>query len=147
MEYTLADHHATMNQITEDRYLESLHYTHDYVSRKIAEHFNLDVADLKKKTRKRPIPECNFLIYFCCAIPSKVRTERREFHWSLLTMAAHFEKNHATILHGMKAIQNWMQVDHARRAQYQTLFSEMYADGYRYPLTRFNEICEVYKLY
>jgi chromosomal replication initiation ATPase DnaA len=148
MEYTLADHIATVNAETESKYLDSLHYTHEYVRKVIASAYGLQVEDISKRTRKRPLPEARFLIDFAMAIPMEdAPSSKRWLHWSLMQMSELVQRDHATILHGIKSITGFIIVDKVRREKYQRIFSEMYADGYRYPLKRFNEIVESNKTY
>jgi len=145
--YNLLDHLANMNGESSTRWMDDHDATHDLCAGVICKHLGIERADMDGKRRTRPIPEARFLLSFCMAIPTRVRDDYAEYHWPLQFMSAKRNGyNHATILHGLKVIRNFIQIDNGRRNVYRAMFEDMALMGYRWPLVRMEELIDLYEM-
>jgi len=87
----------------------------DTIKELVTNYFNLDIT---RKTRKRPYVEARAYYY---------RLMREYTPLSLEQIGKEVHRDHASVLHGMKSLYNWMQHDRRIRNNYKTLSSQLKA--------------------
>lgn len=142
--YTIVDHLQALDDEMGATWLGDYEASYIYVTEIICRYLQVSRADVEGRSRVRPLPEARQLIDFCMCIPSKIHDDRVDYHWSLEYMGSKRGRDHASLLHGVKMIRNFIQVDVVRRRLYQQMFSEMHGDGYRWPLVRMQELVNLY---
>ena len=81
----------------------------------IRNHDNYNIDDsLKNISRKREYVESRFIYFKMCQ-------ELKKMGLSDIARSIHPKKNHATVLHGIKTINNLMKIDKEYRLRYETL--------------------------
>lgn len=79
----------------------------------VCNYFNLDIT---RKTRKRPYVEARAYYY---------RLMRQNTPLSLEQIGQEVNRDHASVLHGMRSLYNWMQTDRRIRNNYDVLQSQL----------------------
>ncbi|MGB5990169.1 MAG: chromosomal replication initiator protein DnaA [Marinifilaceae bacterium] len=84
-------------------------YTIDGIQKTICEHFELPVADLQVKTRKREIVQARQIAMYFCKILTRA---------SLASIGSQIgNKDHATVLYACKTVNNLIEIDKNYKAQ------------------------------
>lgn len=94
-----------LRDILEQESQEDLNFS--IIQRTVATHFDLRISDMSSKCRSRSVAVPRQMAMFLC---------RKLTQASLPEIANAFGKTHATVLHGCKAIQDRMDVEHDLKA-------------------------------
>lgn len=88
--------------------------TKEIIKKIVDNYFQLKI---ETNTRKRPYVEARAIYYKLC----------REFtNLSLEVIGGDFNKNHATVLHGLRQLENWMQQDSGIKNNYNLLKNKIF---------------------
>lgn len=85
----------------------------DTIKELVSNYFNLDIT---RKTRKKEYVEARAFYY---------RLMRQYTRLSLQEIGSSVNRDHASVLHGMKSLYNWMQTDRRLKNNYNVLNSQI----------------------
>lgn len=86
---------------------------HIDIKKIVDEYYDIDIS---KKTRRGVYPEARFMYFRLCQDFCQDRT--------LSSIARSLNKNHATVLHGIKTIINWSVIDKRIASKYDDLYKK-----------------------